>query len=137
MALFTETAEAALPLFRELAPDGQGGWMRGADGQPLLLSGAEALRVWIRKALHPQSERFARCAYSASYGNELAALSGAPGAESRGRLAAMIRGALLVNPYITGAGDFTFTQEGVLLRVSFRVDTVYGALTAESEVKLS
>ena len=141
MALFTEQSGAELPLFRELALDADGKLLRGADGkllrgadgQPKAVEGAEALRVWVRKALHPQSERFACCAHTPRYGNELTALTGAAPAESEARLAALIREALLVNPYITAAEDFIFSHDAAGLRAAFRVETVYGDFSYESE----
>ena len=136
MAIFSEGGGDALPLFRELATDERGAPVLDSDGQPKLVSGAEALRTWVRKALHPQSARFARAAYSARYGNELADLAGAPREEAQSRLAALIRAALLVNPYITAAEEFTFSGEGGTLRAAFRIETVYGTIPYESEASI-
>ena len=56
--------------------------------------------------------------------------------EAENRLARMVREALRVCPYITSVERFSFTREKSGLKAAFTVKTVYGALTAESEVTL-
>ena len=70
-----ETAsEAALPLFQEWAVDWDGKSFALRGGEPYLVSGDEALKIWVTRALRPESERFRYTAWSPDYGNELAAL---------------------------------------------------------------
>lgn len=137
MTLFTETDASPLPLFRELMLDENGMIVREKDGSPKIISGAEALCTWVRKALHPQCARFSKSAYTNSYGNELSTLVGASAPEAESRLAELIRSALLVSPYITAVEDFSFTTENGAIRAAFRVNTVYGSFNYESEARLS
>ena len=54
-----ETAsEAALPLFQEWAVDWDGKSFALRGGEPYLVSGDEALKIWVTRALRPESERF-------------------------------------------------------------------------------
>ena len=68
--------EAALPLFREWAVDWKNGCFALRRGEPYLVSGDEALKIWAARALRPESQRFRYTAWSADYGNELTLLLG-------------------------------------------------------------
>ena len=134
MALFSYEKPAALPLMTEVAVDFVSGQpILETDGRFRLVSGLEAVRVWVWRALQADNLRFAFAAHTDSYGNQLHLLAGKamPGAESR--LPGLVEEALLVWPYITGVERFTFTREADCLRAAFTVRTVYGALEAESE----
>ena len=54
----TDSEEAALPLFREWAVDWENQTFAQRNGQPYLVSGDEALKIWVTKALRPESERW-------------------------------------------------------------------------------
>ena len=71
-----QETEEALPLFREWAVDWDTGAFALRDGKPYLVSGDEALKLWITKALNPESRRFFYTAWSWDYGNELETLLG-------------------------------------------------------------
>ena len=53
-----QETEEALPLFREWAVDWDTGAFALRDRKPYLVSGDEALKLWITKALNPESRRF-------------------------------------------------------------------------------
>lgn len=135
-----ETADtgAALPLYTEWAVD----WDRGAfalrNGKPYTVTGNEALKVWVRCALHPQSCRFLCSAHGADYGNQLAACmaSTADAGILESLLRREIRETLLVSPYIRQVDGFAFTREGSCLTVGFTVHTVYEDMTMGMEVLL-
>ena len=134
MALFSYEKPAALPLMTEAAVD-------FVSGQPILetdcrfrlVSGLEAVRVWVWRALQADNLRFAFAAHTDSYGNQLHLLAGKSLPHAERRMAGLVRETLLVCPYITGVEKFSFTREGSRLVAAFTVRTVYGALEAESE----
>lgn len=134
MALFSYENRAGLPLMREIAVDlATGQPVLEADGTFRLVSGLEAVRVWVWRALQPDNTRFAYSAHTVSYGNQLHLLAGKALPEAESRMAGMVRESLMVCPYITGVERFSFTREGSRLTAAFTVRTVYGDLTAESE----
>lgn len=134
MALFSYEKPAALPLMTEVAVDFVSGQpILETDGRFRLVSGLEAVRVWVWRALQADNLRFAFAAHTDSYGNQLHLLAGKAMPEAESRLPGLIKEALLVCPYITGVERFTFTREADCLRAAFTVRTVYGALEAESE----
>ena len=110
-----ETAsEAALPLFQEWAVDWDGKSFALRGGEPYLVSGDEALKIWVTRALRPESERFRYTAWSPDYGNELAAL--------------------LASPYIREVDGFSFVKTGSRVEARFTVHTVYEKFTQTTEV---
>lgn len=132
-----ENGEQALPLYTEWAVDWDAGAFALRDGKPYTVTGNEALKIWVRCALHPENVRFLYSAHSAEYGNQLTACM----AEQTGGdileslLRREIQETLLVSPYINAVDGFAFTRKGNRLTVRFRVGTVYGEFTNESEVR--
>lgn len=112
--------EAELPLFTEWAVDWDEKRFAGRDGRFYTVTGTEALKIWVYRALRKESERFRYTAWSWDHGNELETLLG--GCADRGvlesRLRQYIREALLVSPYIRAADGFSFRQTGTLMEVS-------------------
>ena len=131
--------DAALPLFREWAVDWENRSFALRNGEPYLVSGDEALKIWVTKALRPESERFRYTAWSADYGNELALLLG--GCVDRGILESQVRQyvreALLASPYIREVDGFSFTKEGSRVEARFTVHTVYEEFTQITEVPIT
>ena len=131
-----ENSEKELPLYTEWAMDWDAGTFALRDGKPYTVTGNEALKIWVRCALHPENARFLYTAHSAEYGNQLAACM----AEQTGGdileslLRREIQETLLASPYITAVDGFAFTRKGNRLTVRFRVGTVYGEFASESEV---
>lgn len=137
MALFSYEDRGGLPLLREVAFDlNTGQPIVESDGRFRLVSGLEAVQVWVWRALQPDNCRFAYAAHTQRYGNQLHLLCGKSMTEARSRLAGLVREALLVCPYITGVERFYFTRQGSRLTAAFTVRTVYGDLAAESEAWL-
>ena len=118
--------EEALPLFREWAVDWENRCFALRRGEPYLVSGDEALKIWAARALRPESQRFRYTAWSADYGNELTLLLG--GCVDQGILESQVRqyvrDALLACPYIREV-DGRFT-----------VHTVYEEFTQKTEVSI-
>ena len=125
-----------LPLYTEWAVDWENACFALRNGAPYLVSGTEALKIWVHCALHPQSVRFAFSAHSADYGNQIAALMGEGGDTGilENRLRREIRETLLVSPYIKAVDGFSFTREGSRVTVRFTVHTVYEAIHEEVTV---
>lgn len=135
----TVSGEAALPLFREWAVDWDGKSFALRNGKPYLVSGDEALKIWVTRALRPESQRFVYTAWSVDYGNELASLLG--GCVDQGILESQVRqnvrDALLSSPYIREVDGFSFSKEGSRVEARFIVHTVYEEFTQTMEVPIT
>jgi phage baseplate assembly protein W len=123
-------------MFREYAWDFGSGTISRVDGAPVVLSGLDALKVWIRKAL--MTPRYAHPAFSHSYGCEIERLvgstytAGAKASEAERH----VTEALAYNPYILGVEDFEISADGDSIRAEFTARTVYGAArTVYGEVR--
>ena len=128
-------AGTPLPLYTEWAVDWETGAFALRDGRPYLLTGREALKIWVRLALLPENERFRYSAHSPDYGNELMEVIGESGGILESRVRQYIREALLVCPYITAVDGFAFFHEGSVLEVTFTVQTVYGDFSGRWEME--
>lgn len=131
-------AQAAdLPMYTEWAVDWDAETFALRNGQPYPVTGNEALKIWVRCALHPQSVRFAFSAHSTDYGNRIAELMGEGGDSGilENRLRREIRETLLVSPYIKAVDNFSFAREGSRVTVRFTVRTIYEEF--DEEVRLS
>lgn len=122
----TDAGTEVLPLYREVAWDFAANRPVWRGGSPVFVTGAQAVTVWAWNALH--AERFARDIFSCDYGLDMADLLGR-GCSAEVRQAEaerIVREALLINPYITGATVTRTEFEGSALWLSLRLDTVYG-----------
>ncbi len=122
----TEGTAQALPLYWDVDMDYDKGVPRFSGGQPVMVSGLEAVKSWAWRALH--TERYRWSAFSWDYGCELEALIGQP-YRSDTRLSEAVRyvqDALTVCPYITGAAAEVEQFEGDTLRMRVSLTTVYG-----------
>ncbi len=101
------------------------------DGDPVKVSGIEALKVWITKILHTQLNRYQIYA-GTSYGANIEDLvigKGYSTAFIQSELKREIETALLQNDDIEYVSDFVLTREKDKLDISFTVGTVYGEET--------
>lgn len=134
----TAPAQAAgeLPLYTDWAMDWERGCFALRGGEPYLITGAEALKNWVRCALHRESVRYGCSAHSTAYGNQLAEMLGE--GMDRGilenRLRREIRETLLVSPYIRAVDNFAFTRRGSRMTVRFTVHSLYE--TFDEEVRM-
>ena len=130
--------ETALPLFTEWAVDWKEGRFALRNGRFYTVSGTEALRIWVYRALRRESARFCCTAWSWDYGNELGTLLG--GCVDRGvlesRLRQYVREALLVSPYIKAVDGFSFSRKGSVVEVRFTVHSVYEDFSQKTEVRI-
>ena len=135
----TVDSAEALPLYTEWAVDWEAGAFALRDGRPYTVTGNEALKIWVRCALHPDSVRFLCSAHSADYGNQLASRMGASADREilESLLRREIRETLTVSPYIRQVDGFAFSFAGSRLTVAFTVHTVYADFSTETEVFFS
>ncbi len=118
--------QTKLPLCREAAWDFDRGVPLFSGGQPLEVTGAEAVKVWAWKALKTARRRFP--AYTWGYGCEAERLVGRPWDEGvkRSEAARYVREALLPNPYITGVRSVDVSFGGSTLAIRCEISTIYG-----------
>jgi hypothetical protein len=122
----TVTASAELPLAKEYAWDYDLNDFHLIDGKYQIVTGKEAVKVWIWKALHTKKNRYQ--AYTENFGNLLESLinQGLSSGALRPEMERYLKESLLVNAYITGIKDIEITIDGSLTNVSFTATTVYG-----------
>lgn len=117
---------AALPMCREVAWDFERGVPIFSAGRPLVVSGAEAVKVWAWKAI-----KTARCRhdiYTWDFGCEAEELVGQAftPAVKESEAVRYIKEALAPNPYIKSVRQVDVTFSGTLLTTSCAVSTIYG-----------
>ena len=115
-----------LPLCREAAWDFERGVPRYSAGRPVEVSGAEAVRVWIWKAL--KTVRCRHDIYTWDYGCEVGNLVGRSYSAQikESEAARYVHEALKPNPYILSVRQTDVSFSGTELRISCKVITVYG-----------
>lgn len=116
----------ALPLCRETAWNFNSGTPVFSGGRPVEVTGAEAVKVWIWKAI--KTARFRHDIYTWDFGCEAEELVGQPftPAVKESEAVRYIKEALAPNPYITGVRRVDVTFSGTRLTVSCAVSTIYG-----------
>ena len=115
-----------LPLAREVAWDYENDVPIFRRGEPVTVTGKEAVKVWIWNATH--TERYRHEIYSWAYGSEFHSLVGQAYTPNLKTAEAprYLRECLLVNPYITAVNNITVDFAGARLTVSGAAATVYG-----------
>jgi len=125
----TITNTKALPLAKDYAWDFDLHDFKIIDGRTVVVTGKEAVKVWIWKALKTKKNRYR--AYTETYGNELESLINqtlSRGA-SRSEIERYLKEALLINPYITGVKNIKVEIDGSRTDVSFTTLTIYGEVS--------
>lgn len=123
----TETSvEDQLPLCKEVAWDYEKGIPIFSGGNPVVVTGAEAVKVWIWKAL--KTPRYRYDIYTWDFGCEIESLIGQAFTPDVAQSEAIryVREALEPNPYITSVRQISVEFRGSTLSISCTVDTVYG-----------
>lgn len=116
----------ALPLYREAAWDFERDVPIFRGGQPVVVTGKEALKVWIWRAI--RTPRFKYEIYTWAYGSEFESLLGQAYTDSIKTAEAprYLRECLLINPYITDVKDISVTFSSAKLTVRGTAVTIYG-----------
>ena len=128
------TVTKSLPLLEEWAFDFETGRLLVVDGQMRRVTGLDALKVWMYKALCTAKGRFH--SYTASFGSDLEKLVGSTYSPAAARAEAqrMVTEALMVSPYISAVVRVEAALEGMQLAVKCSVETVYGSASLEVKV---
>lgn len=127
---FNTSSSDQLPLLKEYAWDFEKDiFLKNADGQHVIVTENEALKVWIYKTL--KTERFRYVAYHDSYGIELEKYIGNSNIKNVGEMIkADIREGLLVNPYIVSIDNMTITkQEKDIIEITIYLTSIYSKAT--------
>lgn len=122
----TETGQTAtnqVSYGKELAFDFEAGDFIYIDGQPKVVEGVEALKVWIEKTIRTARYRFP--AYTFQYGCELEDIIGLdiPRAVLESEVKRVIREALVYDDRITEVKNFIINRGGDWLNIEFDVVT--------------
>ena len=120
------TVQEKLPLCREVAWDFTRGIPVYAGGRPVEVTGVEAVKVWIWKAL--KTARFHHDIYTWDYGCEAESLIGKAftAQVKESEAVRYVREALAPNPYITDVRQVDVSFQGTKLTISCQVSTIYG-----------
>ena len=120
------TVQEQLPLCREVAWDFARGIPVYAGGRPVEVTGVEAGKVWIWKAL--KTARFHHDIYTWDYGCEAESLIGKAftAQVKESEAVRYVREALAPNPYITDVRQVDVSFQGTKLTISCQVSTIYG-----------
>ncbi len=122
-------AAQSLPLYKDVAWDFQRDRPIFLRGEPVVVTGAEAVRVWAYNAL--KTVRYRYEIWSFDYGCELERLVGQPYAQETKRAEAVryIQEALLASPYIQGAAVSDLAFDGSTFSAAVAVSSIYGEVT--------
>lgn len=121
--------EEALPLYQECQWDFFKGQPVFKNGNPSLVTGKQAVKVWVWKTLHTVLGRHE--IYNHDHGHQLEELVGQNYVEATKKAEAIryVREALEVNPYITEIAGLKVNFEGSKLSIHGRMQTIYGEVT--------
>lgn len=126
IAFKTSEVSKDITMLKEYAWDFDSNDFLLKDGKFQIVSGIEALKIWIWKAL--KTERYRYLAYSFDYGSEIDALTGKAYTKGimKSEIERYIKEALLISPYIKAVGDISINISGSSITMEFNVNSVYG-----------
>ena len=121
-----EETDATLPLAREVQWDFASGTPVFSAGEPVIVTGAEAVKVWCWKAL--RTPRYRHDVYTWDYGSELEDLIGQAFTADvkRSEATRYVREALMVSPYVTSVSETDVSFDGDRIIIACTVGTIYG-----------
>lgn len=120
------SATEDLPLIQEYAWDFSRNDFVLKDGKFQVVTGDEAVKVWVWKALH--TERYKYLGYSWDFGHEFESLigSGLSTEAMESECKRYVNEALSVNPYIESISNIEVSIDGAVITAEFTVNTLYG-----------
>lgn len=126
IAFKTSEVSDELTLLKEYAWDFDKDDFLLKDGKFQIVSGIEALKIWIWKAL--KTERYRYPAYSFDYGSEIDTLTGKAYTKAimKSEIERYLKEALLISPYIKAVGNISIDTSGSSITIEFNVSSVYG-----------
>ena len=121
-----DTEQQELPLYTEAAWNFSTNTPIWRGGNPVLVTGADAVLVWAWNALH--TERFAHDIYSQDYGQDVSELIGRGYSDEVKHQEAVrcVQETLLINPYITAVEQVCVGFSGSTLSLTCKIKTIYG-----------
>lgn len=124
--LSDENEEDDFPMYREVKWDYEKNAPVYKNGSPVIIEGAEAVKVWAWKALH--TVRFRHEIYTWEFGNEAENLVGQPYSEElkQSEAARYVRECLIINQYITDVKNISVSFGNDTLAVTAELITIYG-----------
>lgn len=133
-AAAVEAGNQDLPLYRETAWDFERDVPVFRGGEPVVVEGREALKVWIWRAL--RTPRFKYEIYSWAFGSEFESLLGQAYSDTIKHAEAprYLRECLLVNPYITQVRDISASFDAARLTVRGTAVTIYGEVPFDAVI---
>lgn len=116
----------ALPLYRDVQMDYKTGCPVWEGGDPVFVTGLEAVRGWAWRAI--DTARYRYSVFSWSYGCELEDLVGQPyrADTKRSEAERYVKEALLVSPYIREVQVTETSFDGSTMHITAELTTVYG-----------
>jgi len=120
------SVKPSLPLYKEVKWDYENNIPVWKNGNPVIITGKDAVLVWAWKALQVQRLRYP--IYSQNYGHEYETLVGHPYSSAliQSEAARFTRECLIINPYIKEVTNIKTSFNGSTLTISARIITVYG-----------
>lgn len=122
------------PLYREVAWDFERDVPIFRNGQPEIVTGKEALKVWIWRAIRTPRYRYE--IYTWAYGSEFETLIGQTYSDmvKTAEAPRYLRECLLINPYITAVRHIAVSFSNACLTVRGTAETIYGEVDFHADV---
>lgn len=119
----------SMPLYQETAWDYEHDIPIWKNGSPVIVTGAEAVKIWCWNALHVPRKR--HMIYSWEYGHDIEDLMGQTYADDVKQSEAIryVKECLQVNSYITDISQVNVNFAEDALQIDCTVETIYGEVT--------
>ncbi len=124
-----DRSDTSLPLARDIQWDPQTNQPVWQDGNPVWVTGLQAVVSWAARAL--STVRGEKDIFSSDYGCDLMSLAGYPYSEQirQSEAVRLVRECLTMNPYIKDVQQIAVELSGSTLQLSCTLQTVYGEVT--------
>ena len=125
--------EETMPVYKEIKWDYERDIPVFKNKQPIIVSGIEAIKVWIWNALKTERKRYV--IYTHNYGSDIEELIGHPYSDTVKSMECkrLIEECLIINPYITAVNGMDVQFENDRLIISFTAETIYGNVKMEGD----
>lgn len=126
--------QSELNLYKEVKWDFKEDLPIFKNGETIIVTGKEAVKVWIWNALKTVRKRYK--IYTWNYGNDVEELIGSPYSYElkKEEAARYIKECLTINPYITNITNINtdFNEDNLI--ISFKAETIYGDIHMGGDV---
>lgn len=129
------SSSGELPLYREIAWDYVKNIPKFHAGEPVVVTGVDAVKVWAWKALN--TVRYKHEIYSWDYGSDLERLVGQAytPALKEAEAPRYLQECLLTNPYILAVRNISVSFEGCRLTMAGTLITIYGEVALDAAIE--